>query len=1123
MSKPKDNIQVVVRIRPSNEEERRDKYTTVTQAINDRMLVFDPKLQRSIGFLQTKRKDVSRRRFKDLKYAFDYVFGPTTKNQDVFHQSMKCIVQGVVEGYNCSVFAYGATGAGKTHTMLGNDVEPGVIYHTMIDLYQKINEHTNEKSYDVSVSYSEVYNEQVRDLLIPRGNLPIREDKTVGVIITGLSLHKPKTADELLRMLQFGNKNRTQHPTDANAESSRSHAVFQVFVSQKHKAARFNSEVKMAKMCLVDLAGSERAHATTNHGLRFREGANINRSLLALGNVINALADSKFKGHIPYRESKLTRLLKDSLGGNCRTVMIAAVSPSSKSYDDTYNTLRYADRAKHIRANLKQNVMSVDLHIANYKKYVEELEREAQELRKENICLEKRLEQRVGQSAFTPGVKDLENKLLKLFKTRREIRKSQMASDGVIRELKWKLARKEKTINRVQTLTQSLHVMGKHSRVIDRMKQRIEKEEYVFESASKRLKHQEGLIQSTYVDAITSLISTGFPIEALEQILRLHTIDASLQDTTTCLAFVKKMALAQERQANVNEKLIVTLLDMVKRQADIINSEAPNLLVGIIKKKYEECCYLVEERGPNRIQEVAARIESGQGDINEIIDIKVPRIQVASCKADLQKYCPKPNTNSVKKDDNLTIGNANSSDSSNAISKKQSSTSLRSVSYNVIKSTIKHTNKASAKPTIKPTNAVKPSARSLNVRRTSRHIPETLDNIPLMTLEQINHTLTNIPTERPPLREVNQTSTAQVPQITSSHLLITPQTARVGDVMGHPGRSKSLTNVTLTMVMPVVEENNSRPDMTASSSDSTEEANNSDRLNTQRLEKQVKISERKGSRTLVLNSDESIEEVQDYGSCSDNNTFQIASPSQQNTPNVGNVKRIFINQRKQLINVPELHPPKSVARRSFIDNNERNTSSDNRKRIITSFTRTPQLLKNNAYINAPSTSSQSIHSSQKIESNIKARRLLIPPVFLNSSQKKSNLETLKNRKDVPIKMSSSTGMQLSRESGNNSTQSQPRRQPSPANKTQGHHLSDSPKTKTAASKTRKPLPRLKIKNTASNEPNDDMMSRLKPNGDVAVPQRIRPSPAPRARRGQTPRQQRPSTENKPAVQTPDSP
>lgn len=192
-------------------------------------------------------------------------------------------------------------------------------------------------------------------------------------------------------MLQFGNKNRTQHPTDANAESSRSHAVFIAYVKQQDRTVGLQANVRVAKMVLIDLAGSERATMTSNSGARLREGANINKSLLALGNCINSLADKKVswhvwasscrtltkyipliflsifqtKGqHVPYRNSKLTRLLKDSLGGNCQTVMIAAVSPSSLTYEDTYNTLRYADRAKSIKAHV--NIAITDILSPRY-------------------------------------------------------------------------------------------------------------------------------------------------------------------------------------------------------------------------------------------------------------------------------------------------------------------------------------------------------------------------------------------------------------------------------------------------------------------------------------------------------------------------------------------------------------------------------------------------------------------------------------------------------------------------------------------------------------------------------------------------------------------------------------
>ena len=191
----------------------------------------------------------------------------------------------------------------------------------------------------------------------------------------------------LSRLLQYGNGNRTQHPTDANKESSRSHAVFQVYIKQTGKASGLSADVKVAKLSMIDLAGSERGSATSSRGMaRFREGANINKSLLALGNCINALAEGS--KYIPYRNSKLTRLLKDSIGGNCRTVMISNVSASSMTYEDTYNTLRYADRAKKIKIKLKKNVLSVDFQVGQYAKIVEDLKVQLSECKARVAALE---------------------------------------------------------------------------------------------------------------------------------------------------------------------------------------------------------------------------------------------------------------------------------------------------------------------------------------------------------------------------------------------------------------------------------------------------------------------------------------------------------------------------------------------------------------------------------------------------------------------------------------------------------------------------------------------------------------------------------------------------------------
>ncbi|NXW36228.1 KI18B protein, partial [Phaetusa simplex] len=375
------SVTVVVRVRPSVPCERERAAHPILRVIDQHILVFDPEEPggASGGVLPARGP---KQQGKDLKFAFDRVFGEKATQEEVFQHTTRNVLDSVLNGYNCSVFAYGATGAGKTYTMLGSEKNPGIMYLTMVELYKRIEARKEEKSCEVLVSYQEVYNEQIHDLLEPKGPLAIWEDPEKGVVVQGLSFHQPASAEQLLQMLANGNKNRTQHPTDANATSSRSHAVFQIYVKQQDRVGGLARDLQVAKMSLIDLAGSERASVTNAKGERLREGANINRSLLALINVINALADAKSKKtHIPYRDSKLTRLLKDSLGGNCRTIMIAAVSPCVLAYEDTYNTLKYANRAKDIKLSLKSNVLSFDCHANKYAIICEQLKAEVADLR----------------------------------------------------------------------------------------------------------------------------------------------------------------------------------------------------------------------------------------------------------------------------------------------------------------------------------------------------------------------------------------------------------------------------------------------------------------------------------------------------------------------------------------------------------------------------------------------------------------------------------------------------------------------------------------------------------------------------------------------------------------------
>lgn len=254
----------------------------------------------------------------------------------------------------------------------------------MQELFSQMESLEEERKFDIGISYLEVYNEQVMNLLTKSGPLKLREDSN-GVVVGGLVLKQIHNAEELFNLLILGNKNRTQHPTDANEESSRSHAIFQVHIRMTEKKTSVRRTVKLS---MIDLAGSERAQSTKCKGLRFKEGANINKSLLALGNCINKLADGC--KHIPYRDSNLTRILKDSLGGNCQTLMIANISPSSLTYEDTYNTLKYASRAKKIRTTLRQNVMSTNMPKEYLMKRCNDQVSEIEKLKAENEKLKER-------------------------------------------------------------------------------------------------------------------------------------------------------------------------------------------------------------------------------------------------------------------------------------------------------------------------------------------------------------------------------------------------------------------------------------------------------------------------------------------------------------------------------------------------------------------------------------------------------------------------------------------------------------------------------------------------------------------------------------------------------------
>lgn len=362
-------MKVVVRVRPLNSAETKEGFKMITK-VN----TIDGTIK-----VEIPRKDASNHETPAKTFTFDTVFAPEVKQVDVYNRVARPIVSNVLEGYNGTIFAYGQTGTGKTFTMEGDRAVPelkGIIPNSFAHIFGHIAKSGDDKNFLVRVSYLEIYNEEVRDLLgkDQQARLEVKERPDVGVYVKDLSAFVVNNADDMDKIMTMGNKNRSVGSTNMNAHSSRSHAIFTTTIECAEKGADKQTMFRVGKLHLVDLAGSERQSKTGASGQRLKEATKINLSLSTLGNVISALVDGK-STHVPYRNSKLTRLLQDSLGGNSKTLMFANVGPADFNYDETISTLRYANRAKSIKNKARINEDPKDALMKQYQKEIEELKR----------------------------------------------------------------------------------------------------------------------------------------------------------------------------------------------------------------------------------------------------------------------------------------------------------------------------------------------------------------------------------------------------------------------------------------------------------------------------------------------------------------------------------------------------------------------------------------------------------------------------------------------------------------------------------------------------------------------------------------------------------------------------
>ena len=386
-----DNLKVYIRVRPPlmSEKDSSLPFRSVASVSDDKTTI---SLIEYLGFEfeeALKQKEIidNPSLFLPHPYTFDHIFDMDSTQEDVYQIAAVPAVESLINGYNSTIFAYGQTGTGKTYTMEGfsyNYLSPkkGLIPRAIENIFEYIENNSNsDTTFIIRVTYLQIYNESIDDLLkSEKKHLSIRENHKKGIYVEGLSEWAVCSPNDIYALLEKGAQNRTKAHTKMNDVSSRSHAVFTIILEQM-KIYNGKKKVKCGKLNMVDLAGSERVKLSGATGKQLDESRRINKSLSALGNVINALTDPKTK-HIPYRDSKLTRLLQNSLGGNCKTSMIAMISPYDGSFNESISTLNFAKRAKRIR--IKASINEEVNQNALISQYENELSRLRKELEEKN-------------------------------------------------------------------------------------------------------------------------------------------------------------------------------------------------------------------------------------------------------------------------------------------------------------------------------------------------------------------------------------------------------------------------------------------------------------------------------------------------------------------------------------------------------------------------------------------------------------------------------------------------------------------------------------------------------------------------------------------------------------------
>ncbi|KAL2508494.1 P-loop containing nucleoside triphosphate hydrolase superfamily protein [Forsythia ovata] len=505
------NVQVIVRCRPLSEEEMR-MHTPVVISCNDN--------KREVCAVQ----NIANKQI-DRTFLFDKVFGPSSQQKDLYDQAVCPIVFEVLEGYNCTIFAYGQTGTGKTYTMEGGarkkngefPSDAGVIPRAVRQIFDILEAQNAE--YSMKVTFLELYNEEITDLLAPeecskfiddksKKPIALMEDGKGGVFVRGLEEEIVTTANEIYKILEKGSAKRRTAETLLNKQSSRSHSIFSITIHIKECTPEGEEMIKCGKLNLVDLAGSENISRSGAREGRAREAGEINKSLLTLGRVINALVEHS--GHIPYRDSKLTRLLRDSLGGKTKTCIIATLSPSIHCLEETLSTLDYAHRAKNIKnkPEINQKMMKSAV-IKDLYSEIDRLKQEVYAAREKNgiyIPRDRYLQEEAEKKAMSEKIEHMELDLEFRDKQLMEIQELYSSQQQLTAELSAKLEKTEKKLQETENALLDLEERHRHANAT------IKEKEYLI---SNLLKSEKSLVERalelrTELENATSDVSNLF-------------------------------------------------------------------------------------------------------------------------------------------------------------------------------------------------------------------------------------------------------------------------------------------------------------------------------------------------------------------------------------------------------------------------------------------------------------------------------------------------------------------------------------------------------------------------------------------------------------------------------------